>query len=154
MKDHWATTISVNHGAREVLIPAVIAPLAGVTTPGIVSFLTAAYASFDWTGLYIPNDLNKRGFPMEALEHDPKFRNYVYGRNMALMWPVIRKYVSAAVMKEYKGHNTNVVADAHLAAFCAEMRDGARISSFPQVQTLDELIDMVCWPDRLVRPVC
>jgi hypothetical protein len=149
MKDHWATTISVNQGARATLIPAVILPLSGVSGANLVSFLNTAYDSFDWTGLYIPNDLNKRGFPMESLEHDPKFHNYAYGRNMALMWPAIRKFVSAVVTKEYQGRSVNVAADAHLAAFCAEMRDGARISTFPQVQTLDELIDMVCPQDHV-----
>jgi hypothetical protein len=144
MKDHWATTLSVNNGARAQLVPGVILPLSGISGENLVFFLNTAYDSFDWTGLYIPNDLNKRGFPMEALEHDPKFRNYAYGRNMALMWPVIRKFVSAVVMKEYHGRNSEVTADAHLAAFCAEMRDGARVSSFPQVKTLDELVDMVC----------
>jgi hypothetical protein len=143
MKNHWATTLAVNQGARATLVPAVVLPLAGINGASLVSFLNTAYEVFDWTGLYIPNDLKRRGFPMGAMEHDPKFRNYAYGRNMALMWPALRKFVSAVVTKEYEGRDSNVVADADLAAFCAEMRDSARISSFPEVKTLDELTDMV-----------
>jgi hypothetical protein len=154
MKDHWATTISVNHGARDTLIPFVIAQLAGVPAEGIVSFLNAAYGSFDWTGLYIPNDLNKRGFPMESLKPDSKFKNYTYGRNMALMWPAIRKFVSSVVTEEYHGSDADVKADAHLAAFCLEMRDQGRVTSFPQVQTLNELIDMVCVAGSCRKAVC
>jgi hypothetical protein len=143
LKDHWTTTLSVNFGARQTLVPLVIAPLAGVQLKHLTTFLNHAYETFDWAGLYVPNDLAKRGFPPKALEHDPKFRNYAYGRNMALMWPAIRKFVASVVSQEYMGRDAHVRADAHLAAFCAEMRVSARIASFPEVKTLDELIDMV-----------
>jgi hypothetical protein len=144
MKEHWGTTLSVNFGARMTLIPAVILPLSGVSPPQLVDFLKHAYHSFDWKALYIPNDLNGRGFPMQSLEHDPKFRDYAYGRNMALMWPVLRKFVASNISRAYEGRDSKVAADAQLAAFCAEMRGAARISSFPEVKTVDELIDMVC----------
>jgi hypothetical protein len=143
MKEHWATTLSVNWGARATLIPGVILPLAGIGGPQMVQFLNHAYESFDWKSLYIPHDLNSRGFPMLALEHDPKFRNYVYGRNMSLMWPVLRKFVASHISKAYEGRDSNVVADAELSAFCAEMRGAARITSFPDVKTVEDLIDMV-----------
>lgn len=144
MKEHWATTLSVNFGARMTLLPGVILPLAGIGAPELVQFTNHAYESFDWESLYIPNDLNSRGFPMLSLEHNPKYKDYAYGRNMALMWSVLRKFVASHISKSYEGSDSKVAEDAELSAFCAEMRGAARINSFPEVKTVEELIDMVC----------
>lgn len=143
MKDHWSTTIGVNNAARTTLIPGIIIPLAGVGAPQLVQFLNHAYESFDWTNLYVPNDLERRGFPMRSLEYDPKFRDYAYGRNMAMMWPVLRKFVAFHINKAYEGHDSKVAADPELSNFCAEMRGAARLAAFPEVKTIDSLIDMV-----------
>jgi hypothetical protein len=150
--EHWALTLSVNAGARATLVPLVIGPLAGVQLDQLTTFLNHAYETFDWTGLYMPADLAKRGFPPQALEHDPRFRNYAYGRNMALMWPALRKFVASVVSEEYMGRDSHVRADAHLAAFCAEMKVSARMAAFPEVKTLDGLIDMVTMCIHIAAP--
>ncbi|KAF8907867.1 lipoxygenase [Gymnopilus junonius] len=128
LEPHWTTTLSLNKSARETLVPKIINRMTGFTPEQTVAFLNASYNEFDWTGLYVPNDLHKRGFPNTAEELDGL------------------KFVTAVLKEAYPGGDAQVTSDSSLLAFCQEVRsfNGGRLSSFPaSLQTLDELIDFV-----------
>ncbi|KAJ3981023.1 lipoxygenase [Lentinula detonsa] len=144
LEPHWSTTLSLNKAARETLVPKIIIGMTGLSASQTYAFLKAEYNKFDWKGLYIPNDLKRRGFPIENLD-EPKYHNYGYARNIARMWNIIRKFVSTVLAKEYAGGDQEVVSDRSLAVFCEEVRsrDGGQLTSFPDINTLNELIDFV-----------
>ncbi|KAL0948564.1 hypothetical protein HGRIS_011124 [Hohenbuehelia grisea] len=154
LEKHWDTTLPLNALAREKLIPGVISPLAGVKGGQLLKFLSHAYTTFDWQGLHIPTDLEARGFPLAGLAKSPKFHNYAYGRNMARMWPVIRNFVEKVLTAYYTGGDAHVAEDKYIADFSKEMRSshGANLASFPQITTLDELIDTVTMCIHIASP--
>ncbi|EUC60806.1 lipoxygenase [Rhizoctonia solani AG-3 Rhs1AP] len=153
LEKHWDTTLPLNREARKVLIPEVITKLAGVGQTELNAFLNHAYSSFDWTGLRIPNDLDARGFPLGDIE-EFKFHNYAYARNMARMWPVIRSFVAGVLGPYYDGGDEHVAADPYLQDFCNEMRSsqGAKMTSFPEIKSLDELLDTVTMCIHIASP--
>jgi hypothetical protein len=59
----------------------VISPLSAFKTDELTDFIRHSYATFDFKAMYAPNDLNRRGFPVNQLDQQ-KFRNYGYGRDM------------------------------------------------------------------------
>ncbi|KAG9118499.1 hypothetical protein FRC07_006955 [Ceratobasidium sp. 392] len=154
LEKHWETTLPLNREARDALVPKVITELAGVGKVELSKLLNHAYSSFDWSRLRIPNDLEARGFPLADLEKSPKFHNYAYARNMALMWPAIRTFVASVLGPYYDGGDEHVAADPYLKDFCDEMRSpkGANMSSFPEIKTLDELIDTVTMCIHIASP--
>jgi hypothetical protein len=154
LEKHWETTLPLNRQARQVLIPELITKLVGVHKDGLGKFLDDAFTNFDLKGLRIPEDLESRGFPMASVVETQKFHNYAYGWNMALMWPAIRSFVSGAPQRYYDGGDEHVVADPYIKDFCHEMRseEGARMSSFPEIQTLAELIDTVTMCIHIASP--
>jgi hypothetical protein len=154
LKEHWTTTLSINSLARSILIPKVIMPLSAFTEAQIVSFVNGEYENFNWTGKYIPNDLETRGFPIAELDSNPKYHNYAYGREINLMWNTLRKFVAAILEQYYKNGDTQVQNDKDIADFCAEMQStlGGKMSSFPTVTTLDGLIDMVTMCIHIASP--
>ncbi|KAG9121177.1 hypothetical protein FRC07_002979 [Ceratobasidium sp. 392] len=154
LEKHWETTLPLNREARNLLVPGVITQLAGVGAVDMNKFLNHAYSSFDWSRLRIPNDLEIRGFPLADLEKSPKFHNYSYARNMALMWPAIRTFVAAVLGPYYEGSDEHVAADPYVKDFCDEMRSsqGANMPSFPETKTLNELIDTVTMCIHIASP--
>ncbi|EDR07877.1 uncharacterized protein LACBIDRAFT_327634 [Laccaria bicolor S238N-H82] len=52
------------------------------------AFLKPSYNNFNWTNRYVPNDLRKRGFPLEDL-NKAKYCNYGYARNIACTWEIL-----------------------------------------------------------------
>ncbi|QRV94532.1 lipoxygenase [Ceratobasidium sp. AG-Ba] len=153
LQKHWETTLPLNDQARTVLVPDVISKLAGVDQAKLTSFLKHAYTSFDWVKLQIPNDLAARGFP-EAEIGTPKFHNYAYARNMALMWPAIRKFVAGVLGPYYPSGDADVAKDQYIAAFCNEMASiqGAHMTTFPQIKTFDQLVDTVTMCIHIASP--
>jgi hypothetical protein len=97
------------------------------------------YKTFDFVGGYIPKDLPNRGFPLEELDHE-KHRNYVYAKNMNLMWATIRKFVKSMLSVKYT-NNKDVVDDPYIEAWCSETQTKGQITTFPSIKTVDELID-------------
>jgi hypothetical protein len=144
LESHWNITLSLNAAARSTLVPRVIVKLVGFTPTQAYALIKGAYKTFDWTGSYVPNDLKRRGFPIEDLDK-PKYHNYGYARNVIRMWEILRKFVGSVLKASYTGGDAQVAGDTFISAFCTEMRasDGAQLPSFPDVKTLDQLIDMV-----------
>ncbi|CAE6532356.1 unnamed protein product [Rhizoctonia solani] len=150
---HWETTLSLNDQARKGLVPKIILPVAGVTEDQLYAFTKHAYSSFNWTGLYIPKDLESRGFPPAQLKEN-KFHNYAYARNMAPMWDTIRTFVAAVLTPRYDNNDKLVEDDKWIQAFCTEMRSPQRgkMPSFPEIKTLAQLIDTVTMCIHIASP--
>ncbi|KAJ8515601.1 hypothetical protein ONZ45_g7014 [Pleurotus djamor] len=154
LSPHWDITLALNQLARELLVPNIIAPLAGISLPQTNKFIRSEFTKFDWKGKYIPTDLEKRGFPIDQLGSD-KFHNYTYARDMIEMWRTLHHFVKSVLKKDYYPDDAKVAADSQIQAFCAEMRsaDGAGMVNFPQsVQTLDELVDIVTMAIHIASP--
>lgn len=150
---HWLKTLSINAAARTTLVPAIIAPIVGFTENQTYAFIRDAYARFDWTGLYIPNDLNRRGFPVELLASDPKYHNYTYGRNMILMWKVLNTFVSTIIRDKYTS-DAEVASDEAIQYWVKEMQrtSGGNMKSFPNIVKVDDLIDAITMCIHIASP--
>ncbi|KAK6331826.1 hypothetical protein TWF718_002367 [Orbilia javanica] len=153
LNPHWLKTLSLNQAARETLVPKIILNIAGMDKKHITTYLKSEYYNFQWEDLYVPNDLERRGFPVSKL-NDDKFRNYPYGRNVAAMWFSIRKFVETMLVDWYAYNKTTVESDEQVQAWSREMRDdmGARINSFPSLTTMDELVDAVTMCIHIASP--
>lgn len=152
LEPHWSTTLSLNKAARETLVPKIIIGMTGFTASQTCSFLKASFNCFDWTGLYVPNDLRRRGFPIENLSK-AEFHNYAYAHDIAQVWEIIRKFVRTVLIEEY-GSDTEVATDESITVFCHEVRSqtGGQLTSFPDINTLDELIDFVTMCIHIAAP--
>jgi hypothetical protein len=144
LEPHWLKTLSLNASARSALVPSVIVPIVGVSEDQTYAFIRAAYKKFNWTDLYIPTDLTKRGFPIKDL-NNPKYKNYAYAKNMALMWQVLTDFVTSSLKITYLNNDAMVAGDQYIKAFCAEMQSstGAGLKSFPTIKTFKELVDVI-----------
>ncbi|KAF9465412.1 lipoxygenase [Collybia nuda] len=153
LSPHWLKTLSLNAAARSTLVPNVINKIVGLTEEQLYTFGKNTYSRFDWTGGYIPNDLQKRGFPIEEISTSKKFHNYAYGRNMILMWRVLQTFVSSVLATEYTT-DEQVANDTSIAAWCAEMRSptGGALSSFPIITTIDSLVDAIVMCIHIASP--
>ncbi|RDX42674.1 lipoxygenase [Lentinus brumalis] len=155
LRPHWETTLPLNNSARTTLVPGIIVPLAGAQPTQLITFMNHAYATFDWQALMIPNDLERRGFPVELLRAgDAKYKNYAYARNMVLMWDTLRAFVGSILTNYYPGGDASVAADEYIAAWCAEMRseEGGQMGTFPEIKTLASLIDVVTMCIHIASP--
>ncbi|CAA7267408.1 unnamed protein product [Cyclocybe aegerita] len=152
LEPHWQTTLSLNEAARLTLVPKIIIGMVGFTHAQTYAFLKAAYSKFDWTNCYVPNDLRRRGFPIEDLDKF-KYHNCGYARNIARMWDIIRNFVCLVLTGAY-GDDEDVANDKDLAAFCREIRSqtGGQLFSFPDIETLDDLIDFVTMCIHVASP--
>ncbi|KAF5367613.1 hypothetical protein D9757_010650 [Collybiopsis confluens] len=153
LEPHWTTTLSLNEDARNTLVPKIIVGMTAFTGRQACTFIKNAYSSFDWVGSYVPNDLERRGFPIEKLD-DEKYHNYAYARNIFCMWEILRKFVGTVLEDTYAGGDQEVATDPAIAAFCGQVRsvDGGQLPSFPSVRTLDELIDFVTMCIHIASP--
>lgn len=158
LQPHWLKTLPINASARTSLVPPVIVPLIGLTEDQTYAFLRDAYKRFDWQGNYVPADLARRGFPLEALldPSDQRYRNYVYGKDILLMWRVLHKFVSTYLHNDGNGYTSDedVSSDPHIAAWSAEMRSpsGGQMTTFPIIRTLAQLVDAVTMCIHLAAP--
>ncbi|KAF4564006.1 Manganese lipoxygenase [Pleurotus pulmonarius] len=155
LEPHWVVTLSLNALARSVLIPDVIVPIAGFSAPRIFQFVGHAFTNFDWKALFVPTDLESRGFPLDQLDGD-KFHNYAYAKDIKDMWMALRKFVSSVLRDgKYYPDDSAVAADAQIQDWCNEMRSekGAGMKKFPMsISTLDDLIDMVTMCIHIAAP--
>ncbi|KAJ7511404.1 lipoxygenase [Mycena galericulata] len=153
LEPHWNTTLSLNESARSTLVPRIINEMTGFTAQQTYTFLKGAYNRFDWVGSYVPNDLRRRGFPIEDL-NAAKYHNYGYARNIARTWSILRKFVSIVLTAAYPGGDSQVANDRFISGFCQEVRsdDGGQLASFPDINTLDELIDFVTMCIHIAAP--
>ena len=153
LEPHWSTTLSLNAAARETLVPKIIIGMTGFTAEETYAFLKTSYNNFNWTDHYVPNDLRKRGFPPEDLDK-PKYHNYGYARNIARTWEILRKFVSKVLTTAYPGGDAQVANDPSVSAFCQEVRSGSggQQPSFPEIKTLDGLIDFATMCIHVASP--
>ena len=153
LQPHWLKTMSLNAAARSSLVPNIIAKLVGITGPQLYSFVRDGYKRFDWTGQYVPNDLNARGFPPDQLSTEPKFHNYAYGRNMILMWQVLRKFVEAVIAIDIHS-DEQVLGDDQIQSWSLEIRSdvGGQMKSFPEIKTVSGLVDAVTMCIHIASP--
>lgn len=104
-----------------------------------------------------PADLERRGFPVEDLldQDNTKFHNYAYGKQILLMWQVLRKFVASFLANGGQGFDTDekVASDADIKRWCDEMRsdDGGQMKSWPVIKTVDQLVDCVTMCIRTYR---
>lgn len=145
LSPHWFRTLALNKAARDTLVPAVIARLAGFgptidpKTSRVMALVNWSYKNFNFQDKYIPNDLKKRGFNVEALTED-KYRNYPYATDMYLLWGVIHDFVRSVLGTKYKS-DSDVQNDQCIADWCKEIQTSGQIPTFPTITTLAQLID-------------
>ena len=153
LQPHWLKTLSVNAGARSSLVPNIITKIVGITESQLYLFIQDAYKRFDWTGQYVPTDLEKRGFPPDELANNRQFHNYTYGRNMILMWQVLRKFVAAVIASDIHS-NEQVEEDVQIQAWYQEVRSdsGGQLKSFPEIKTIAALVDAVTMCIHIASP--
>ncbi|KXJ86478.1 lipoxygenase 1 [Microdochium bolleyi] len=158
LSPHWFRTLSLNKGARELLVPAVIARLAGfgpALQPGVdtnvYKMVRYSFDKFDFQGKYIPNDLQKRGFNVTAEENTEKLRNYPYATNMYVLWGVLRDFVKTVLSIRYKS-DADVKNDPTIASWCKEIQEKGTIKTFPTITTLDQLIDAATMCIHIASP--
>jgi hypothetical protein len=149
---HWLKTLPLNAAARSALIPSFFVNINGMTSSQTYAFIKDAYNKFDWKARYIPNDLQTRGFPESELG-SKKFHNYAYGRNMSALWQKLCVFVSSVITRHYTT-NAEVERDQDLQNFCNEMRNplGAAMDKFPDINTIEEVIDMVVMCIHIASP--
>ncbi|KAL8382988.1 hypothetical protein RB595_006657 [Gaeumannomyces hyphopodioides] len=157
---HWQKTLSLNAAARTTLVPLVVAPLLGMEPNHVYKYLLSEYRSYDFEGSYIPADLAARGFPVDRLG-DKKYHNYAWARCIHSMWLKLRAFVADMLALRYTGPDPHaqVRADDAVQAWSREMRaptaadgSGAGISSFPELKTLDSLVDAVTMCIHIASP--
>lgn len=148
LSPHWFRTLALNAAARTVLVPAVIARLAGfgqsnddAKTNRAMAMIDWSYKNFNFQEKYVPNDLKKRGFDVDAPTGD-KYKNYTYALNMYLLWGIIREFVQSVLETKYTC-DQDVDNDEHIKAWYTEIQTKGQIATFPTIKTGDELIDAV-----------
>jgi hypothetical protein len=152
LEPHWFRTLSLNAAARQTLVPSIIFDLVGLTGDQALNYTNYAFDHFDFTGLYLPKDLEARGFPPSQLDAG-KFRNYAYARNMVLMWKTLHQWVESVLSLWY--HDDQSVAnDPYIAAWSKEIqsKDGGRMPSFPTIATKEELFNAVTMCIHIASP--
>jgi hypothetical protein len=149
LSPHWFRTLALNAAARSVLVPAVIARLAGFgptiepnpktnRTFGLVNW---SFKNFNFQDKYIPNDLKKRGFDLDT-QTGNKYRNYPYAIDMHLLWGVIREFVKSVLETRYES-DKDVQDDQYIPNWCKEIQTKGQIPTFPTITTVEQLIDAV-----------
>ena len=148
LSPHWFRTLALNAAARDTLVPLVIARLAGFGPPiaretsrtfGLVNW---SYKHFNFQEKYIPNDLKKRGFDLDATGQGDKYRNYPYASCMSFLWQIIRRFVKSVLATKYKS-DKDVEDDPYIADWCKEIQTEGQIITFPSITTVDQLNDAV-----------
>ena len=156
LSPHWFRTLALNQAAREVLVPFVIARLAGFgpsidpKTSRAMKLVDWSYKKFDFQSKYIPTDLKKRGFDVEALTQE-KYRNYPYATDMYLLWGVIRDFVKSVLGTKYKCDG-DVLSDPYIGDWCKEIQTQGQIPTFPTITTVDQLVDAVTMCIHIASP--
>ncbi|KAK4691392.1 hypothetical protein P7C71_g5600, partial [Lecanoromycetidae sp. Uapishka_2] len=148
LSPHWFRTLALNAAARESLVPAVIARLAGLgpsidpKTSRAFGMVNWSYKNFNFQEKYIPNDLKKRGFDLEATGQGNKYCNYPYASCMSLLWGIIREFVKSVLSTKYKS-DQDVQDDPYISDWCKEIQTKGQIVTFPSITTVDQLNDAV-----------
>ncbi|KAK7425890.1 hypothetical protein QQZ08_007604 [Neonectria magnoliae] len=155
LEPHWYKTLSLNAAARSTLVPQVIKDLVGLKPDYLYQLIRSEFESFDYVKNYVPNDLERRGFPNTAagLAKD-KYKNYAYAKNMLSMWTCIRKYVTSMLLMYYDKSTADkmIKEDQYVQNWSKEVQTNGWIKTFPTIQTLDELCDAVTMSIHIAAP--
>ncbi|APA14441.1 hypothetical protein SS1G_06332 [Sclerotinia sclerotiorum 1980 UF-70] len=155
LEPHWFKTLSLNAAARDTLVPQLISKINGFTERQTYDYLLSSYRNFNWTGNYAPTSLITRGFPLSSLndKSDRRFHNYAYGKNMAILWPILFDFVSSMLGTFYTG-DADVAKDTCVSAWCNEMQSptGGQMPTFPSIRTLDELTNAITMCIHIASP--
>ncbi|KAF7430235.1 hypothetical protein PC9H_005937 [Pleurotus ostreatus] len=130
-KDSWDHSDAMG---RYVLIPEVIAPIAGFSASQILRLIRNSL-----TGRFL---------------NDEKFHNYAYARDIKDIWMTLRKFVSSALGHKYADDEA-VAADGYIQNWCDQMRSesGVGMWKFPQsISTMDDLVDIVAMCIHIAAP--
>ncbi|KAL3422779.1 lipoxygenase 1 [Phlyctema vagabunda] len=150
LSPHWFRTLALNAAARATLVPAVIGRLSGLgpvydprnaKTSRAYGLVKYSFENFNFQDKYIPADLKKRGFDLDA-ETGDKFSNYPYATDMLMLWAVIREFVKSVLDTKYKS-DEDVKRDEWIPNWCKEIQTNGGIPTFPTIETMDQLIDAV-----------
>lgn len=157
LSPHWFRTLALNAAARQILVPAVIARIAGFgpspapTQSRTYKLVDYSYKNFNFQDGYIPNDLKKRGFSDIEAHIGGKYRNYPYATDMYLLWGVIRDFVRSVLEAKYTC-DKEIQSDSYLSDWCKEIQTNGQIPTFPTVTTRDQLIDAVTMCIHIASP--
>lgn len=156
LSPHWFRTLALNEAARKILVPAVIARIAGFgVSPEskqsrTFDLVNWSYRNFHFQDKYVPNDLKKRGFDIEA-NIGAKYRNYPYATDVFLLWGVIRDFVESVLGAKYKC-DEDVQGDPYMADWCKEIQTKGQIPTFPTITTREQLVDAVTMCIHIASP--
>lgn len=152
LSPHWYKTLSLNAAARASLVPQVVCDIVGISPDQAFSFIRQAYDTYDFVGSYVPNDLKRRGFPdtVQGLKH-ARYKNYAYAKNMLALWDTLRTYVKAMLSPQYPTDD-KVASDPFVQEWCKEIRAGGAMPSFPEIKTLDALVDAATMCIHIASP--
>jgi hypothetical protein len=154
LSPHWYKTLSLNAAARASLVPQVISDLIGFTPEQAYSFIRHSFENYDFQGRYVPVDLASRGFPsdIKSFSH-PRYKNYPYGKNMLLMWNTMRTYVRSMLELQYDPQDPDAVSrDTFIRDWYTEVWNHGHLKSFPEIRTLDQLVDAVTMCIHIASP--
>jgi hypothetical protein len=147
LSPHWFRTLALNSAARDVLVPAVIARIAGLginpktQKSRAFDLIAWRYKHFDFQGKYIPNDLKNRGFDLGP-QNGKKYRNYPYATDISLVWGILHDFVKSVLATKYKS-DKDIQNDPYISDWCTEIQTKGRLTSFPTITTVDQLVDAV-----------
>ncbi|KAK4246126.1 lipoxygenase [Corynascus novoguineensis] len=135
---HWYKTLSLNAAARSTLLPQIIVDIWNATASSRTPTIRTTFV-----GSYVPNDLERRGFPTTqlGLSH-PRYRNYPYAKNALALWISIRAYVKSMLQIPFPS-DIRVAEDKNIQRRVTETKTAAHIPTFPDIVTLDALVDAV-----------
>ena len=152
LSPHWYKTLSLNAAARASLVPQVIVDIIGMTSDQCFSFCRDAFDTYDFVGSYVPNDLKRRGFPSSAKEFDhARYKNYPYAKNILALWTTLRTYVKSMLELDYDS-DSKVAGDRFIQDWVKEVKTAAFMPSFPEIKTLDALVDVVTMCIHIASP--
>ncbi|KAK0727514.1 lipoxygenase [Lasiosphaeria miniovina] len=152
LSPHWYKTLSLNAAARASLVPQVIVDIVGLSPAQAYSFIREAYDTYDFVGSYVPNDLKRRGFPntLDGLDH-PRYRNYTFAKNVLALWEVLRAYTKSMLLLSHPT-DKSVAGDKYLQDWAKEVQTSAFMPSFPDIKTVDQLVDAVTMCIHVASP--
>ena len=152
LSPHWYKTLSLNAAARASLVPQVVCDIVGVNNEQTLAFCRDAYDTYNFVESYVPNDLKRRGFPstLEGLKHS-RYKNYPYAKNMLALWGTLRAYVKSMLVFHYPT-DVSVAGDQYIQGWSKEVKTGAFMPSFPEIKTVDSLIDAVTMCIHIAAP--
>ena len=151
LEPHWYRTLPLNAAARDALVPKILVDLIGFSGPQSKDFIKHAFANFNFTANYVPQDLASRGFPESELS-STRLRNYPYAQNILSMWHTIRKFVRSMIALTKLSEDAAVAGDPQIRSWYQQVQKEGQIPTFPTIKTSDQLIDAITMCIHIASP--